>query len=386
MRERGLEIEPAERVAIALRRERQARRHLADVCHERIERTAHLTRIARHFGHALLVVVEFLERHHRQIDVVFLEAEERTRVVHQHVGIEHEQLAHLDFRLAALAPFVLHARFGGECGGWRRCRGGRFRARFPRGGFHGIAVIDVRRRHRLQERRRLFRATAARGRSGRFGFGFCFGFSRRALGAGECFAGDRMQRARCIGGGPRTADGARGRGVVGGFGFVAFCLLLRLFRRPGFGFVFFRRQEVAELGGGGRQRHGFPRKESGRISCAACRILLASRNTETVSAVCARRRASLSKTPVRLSFDRLLGSCLQRGHRAHQAQGVAFTRRKQKSRRPGHGDQRLDIDSEAPRTCRFRVARVHADRAERHVVAGATAGGMGWTGAHCEPI
>ncbi|OWJ60730.1 hypothetical protein BWU74_13370 [Paraburkholderia caledonica] len=30
-------------------------------------------------------------------------------------------------------------------------------------------------------------------------------------------------------------------------------------RCGGFGFVFVRRQEIAELAGGGRQRHGFPR-------------------------------------------------------------------------------------------------------------------------------
>ena len=58
---------------------------------ERVEEAAHLARVARDFGHALLVVVELLERDHRQVDVVLLEAEQGRRVVHQHVGVEHEQ-------------------------------------------------------------------------------------------------------------------------------------------------------------------------------------------------------------------------------------------------------------------------------------------------------
>jgi hypothetical protein len=51
-----------------------------------------LAGIAGDFRHALLVVVEFLQRHDRQEDVVFLEAEQATRVVHQHVGVEDENL------------------------------------------------------------------------------------------------------------------------------------------------------------------------------------------------------------------------------------------------------------------------------------------------------
>jgi hypothetical protein len=45
--------------------------------HQRIQRTADLTRIARYFRHALFMVIEFLERHHGQIDVVLLEPEQR---------------------------------------------------------------------------------------------------------------------------------------------------------------------------------------------------------------------------------------------------------------------------------------------------------------------
>ncbi len=46
---------------------------------------------ARDLRHALLVVVELLERHDRQEDVVLGEAEQARRIVHQHVGVEHEE-------------------------------------------------------------------------------------------------------------------------------------------------------------------------------------------------------------------------------------------------------------------------------------------------------
>ena len=72
-------------------------RHRGD---ELVQEARHLPRVARDFGDALLVVVELLEGEDRQVDVVLLEAEQARRVVHQHVGVEHEQLA------------------GGERGGW----------------------------------------------------------------------------------------------------------------------------------------------------------------------------------------------------------------------------------------------------------------------------
>jgi hypothetical protein len=37
---------------------------------------------------ALLAVVQFLHHLHRQVHIVFLELEQRGRVVHQHVGVE----------------------------------------------------------------------------------------------------------------------------------------------------------------------------------------------------------------------------------------------------------------------------------------------------------
>jgi hypothetical protein len=56
-----------------------------------VEHATGLTRVARHFRHALLVGVEFLEGHHRHVDVVLLEAVEACRIVHQHIGVEYEQ-------------------------------------------------------------------------------------------------------------------------------------------------------------------------------------------------------------------------------------------------------------------------------------------------------
>ncbi len=57
-----------------------------------VEEAARLARVARDFRHAFLVVVELLEGGHRHVDVVFLEAEQAGGIVHQHVGVEHEEL------------------------------------------------------------------------------------------------------------------------------------------------------------------------------------------------------------------------------------------------------------------------------------------------------
>ena len=37
------------------------------------------------------MVVQLFQRDHRQVDIVFFEAEQRGRVMHQHVGVQHEQ-------------------------------------------------------------------------------------------------------------------------------------------------------------------------------------------------------------------------------------------------------------------------------------------------------
>ena len=66
---------------------------LGGVTHHVIEEATHLAHVARGLREALLVGVEFLEHHHGQVNVVLLEAEDRRRVVHQHVGVEHEESA-----------------------------------------------------------------------------------------------------------------------------------------------------------------------------------------------------------------------------------------------------------------------------------------------------
>ncbi len=97
-----LEIEPARRklACRACRRSRTAPMGsgkalvdlvLVEAAHEIVEESTDLAHVARLFGQAFLVGVELLEHHHRQEHVVFFEPEDRSGVVHQHVGIQHEE-------------------------------------------------------------------------------------------------------------------------------------------------------------------------------------------------------------------------------------------------------------------------------------------------------
>ena len=90
----GLQVELAARRTARLGVERDA---LGDSvrhrCHELVKKARRLPRVARDFAHAFLVAVELLEREDRQIDVVLFEPEEACGVVHQHVRVEHEELA-----------------------------------------------------------------------------------------------------------------------------------------------------------------------------------------------------------------------------------------------------------------------------------------------------
>ena len=54
-----------------------------------VEEAADLARVAAGLGGAFLAVVELLDHLHRQVDVVLFELEQRGRVVHQHIGVEH---------------------------------------------------------------------------------------------------------------------------------------------------------------------------------------------------------------------------------------------------------------------------------------------------------
>ena len=93
----GLEEQLAAGFAVTGMVERQALGHFRDAAGlqaggERVELAADLAHIARDFGHALFVSVELFERDHRQVDVMFLETEQAHRVMHQDIGVEHEQL------------------------------------------------------------------------------------------------------------------------------------------------------------------------------------------------------------------------------------------------------------------------------------------------------
>jgi hypothetical protein len=146
------------------------------------------------------------------------------------------------------------------------------------------------------------------------------------------------------------------------------------------------------------------------MSCVACRILRGSFRPQAfsqrpdVDAVCARRRASVSKTPVRLDFDRLLGSCVLKKTGIKHTDGAGRpggarcgrgSVRKQKSRRPGRWDQRLDSACfkapfnfrHAPGLQAWRVAEPRAGRGENRETPDATQREMeGRASAHCESI
>ena len=107
----GLEVEPARRrlLAVVPRAPGRQLEPLVDLClggvrHQLVEEPADLAHVPRRFREAFLARVELLEHAHRQVDVVFLEAEHGRRVVHQDVGVEHECAAR------ALDRPVLHHR------------------------------------------------------------------------------------------------------------------------------------------------------------------------------------------------------------------------------------------------------------------------------------
>ena len=63
-----------------------------DAGQQLVQAAADLAGVARDLAHAALVVVQLFQRDHRQEHVVLLEAEEGGGIVHQHVGVQHEQL------------------------------------------------------------------------------------------------------------------------------------------------------------------------------------------------------------------------------------------------------------------------------------------------------
>ena len=97
--------------AMAVRCDRHALFDGVDLAHHFVKETAGLARVARNLGHAFLVLVEFLQRGDRHVDVVLLEAEQTGRIVHQHIGVQHEQLG-------VGRGFSRHGFSGLSSGGW----------------------------------------------------------------------------------------------------------------------------------------------------------------------------------------------------------------------------------------------------------------------------
>ena len=171
--------------------------------HQRIQRAAGLACVARYLGHALLVAVQLLEHDQRQEDVMLLEAEQAHRVVHQHIGIQHEQAAHFGRAAgrflarrcrAGCSSWGSGNRFGGNGPGSHSRRGlglgGRCRYRFGR----STATCRCRSRNgsggiqRRRDRRSLARSACAAATRGR-----ALGWCGTDTGVGN---GDRTRRQR----------------------------------------------------------------------------------------------------------------------------------------------------------------------------------------------
>ena len=75
---------------------------------ELIKVAGDLTGVARDITHAFFVAVELFERHHGQKDIVLFKLEQRHRVMHEHVGVEHKKLFAVRFRTV---PFGLLGLF-----------------------------------------------------------------------------------------------------------------------------------------------------------------------------------------------------------------------------------------------------------------------------------
>ena len=89
----GLQEEAAAGLLVRQLKQRDAVLDGAAVAADNVVEVARdLPRVARNFGHALLVVVEFFQRHDRQEDIVLLKAVDAGRVVQQDVGVENKKL------------------------------------------------------------------------------------------------------------------------------------------------------------------------------------------------------------------------------------------------------------------------------------------------------
>ncbi len=62
-----------------------------DALHQFVDETAYLADVAGNLGEAFFAGVHFLQDDHGQVDIVLLKTEQRSRVVHQHIGVENEE-------------------------------------------------------------------------------------------------------------------------------------------------------------------------------------------------------------------------------------------------------------------------------------------------------
>ena len=62
-----------------------------------VENSARFANVSSRFGHAFLAGVEFFENDERKEHVVLLKAEYRRRIMHEHIGVEHENLVWFHF-------------------------------------------------------------------------------------------------------------------------------------------------------------------------------------------------------------------------------------------------------------------------------------------------
>src|SRR3569623_764136 len=88
----GLQKQPAGGGVMAVRCEWHAFLDAVELADDLVEKAAGLASVARYLVHAFFVLVEFLQRGDRHIDVMLFEAVQAGGVVHQHVGIQYEQL------------------------------------------------------------------------------------------------------------------------------------------------------------------------------------------------------------------------------------------------------------------------------------------------------
>ena len=91
----GLKEQVARGLAVAGRVQRDAfcQFFFGSRSHQCIEHAAGLAHVARHFVAAFFVAVHFLQHDQGQIDIVLFKPEQAGGVVHQHIGVEHEQFA-----------------------------------------------------------------------------------------------------------------------------------------------------------------------------------------------------------------------------------------------------------------------------------------------------